>query len=128
MHSQRNTSQALHDGRVLEHLIYGACVTISAGRSCIPMYLQFCALGMDDGTGGRAFLTGLVQLTFRLRQLLQFMFSRASLVCRRVAGSLEIGCVPAGCCSCGWGCCDDSWAIVPLAAAAADGRDITDLY
>lgn len=76
------------------------------------------------------------RLTLRLRQLLQFMFSRASLVYRRAAGSLEIGSVPAGCCCCDccdcccdcccdWGCSDGSW-VTELPLAAVDGRDMTD--
>jgi len=61
MHSQRNTSQALHDGRVLEHLICMEYVIMSAGHffrafffvmACI---LQFCTCGDGNGLLGQFF-------------------------------------------------------------------------
>lgn len=95
MHSQRNTSQALQEGLVLEHLICAESLEVSG--------ILFHALQLHE----------LIALTLRFRQLLQFIFSRASLEYRRVAGNFEIGSVPAGCC----------WAAVLLLPAGV-GNDM----
>ena len=92
-HSQRNTSQASHDGLVLEHLICthmrGVHRALSAAPSSHVSYVSHASrasyAALPTFPTFQTFPTfpatispSHIEPTFRFLQLLQFMFSRAS--------------------------------------------------